>query len=320
MKAKIAEMLGSIPFDFRTSRVAFDDSLSTIKTGLKRDNPGSYEREVSVGDLTPAEKYLLQNYSSVVGMVGWPAKMCRPDFAQAYSMLSRNLASPGPVDARFLMKLMSYAHTTRDYAMVMSYDNPSSVIDFTDPRVKLKLVGYSDSNYGDKLDERWRATTGFCWFLESVCISWKSKRQDVTADSTFKAEMIAAHAAFAEGTWLRDLCVELELIEASEPSQFWCDNKSTIFCLCSETMSWKQTHLSTKFFACSDKVNEGYFLPDHIDGVDNPADMFTKGLPSETLMKHSRTVGLRELAKSALLVVRQARSLMADLLRSFALW
>ena len=62
MKAKIAEMLGSIPFDFRTSRVAFDDSLSTIKTGLKRDNPGSYEREVSVGDLTPAEKYLLQNY------------------------------------------------------------------------------------------------------------------------------------------------------------------------------------------------------------------------------------------------------------------
>lgn len=318
MKAKIAEMLGSIPYEFRASRVAFDDSLSRIKTGLKRDNLDSYEREVLMEDLSPLEKYLLKNYSSVVGMVGWPAKMCRPDFAQAYSMLSRNLASPGPVDARFLSKLMSYAHSSRDSAMVMSFDNPDPAIDFSDLRVKLKLVGYSDSNYADKLDARWRATTGFCWFLETICVSWRAKRQDVTADSTFKAEMLAAHAAFVEGAWLRDLCVELRLIDEKEPSRFWCDNKSTIFCLCSETMSWKQSHLATKFFACADKIDEGYFLPDHVDGADNPADMFTKGLPAGPLEKHSWTVGLRRLAKSAYVAVRRARFCMADLLSSFA--
>ena len=83
-------------------------------------------------------------------------------------------------------------------------------------------------------------------------------------------------------------------------------------------MSWKQTHLSTKFFACSDKVDDGYFLPDHISGDDNPADMFTKGLPSQTLEKHSWTLGLRRLAKSAYVAVRRSRFMMADLLQSFA--
>ena len=129
--------------------------------------------------------------------------------------------------------------------------------------------------------------------------------------------MLAAHAAFVEGRWLRDFCIELRLISADEPSRFWCDNKSTVFHLCSETMSWKQTHLATKFFACSDMVTDGLFLPDHIPGEDNPADMFTKGLPANTLEKHSRTLGLRELAKSAYFAVRCARFSIGDLARSF---
>ena len=85
-------------------------------------------------------------------------------------------------------------------------------------------------------------------------------------------------------------------------------------------MPWKQTHLSTKFFACSDLVTDGYFLPDHVAGEDNPADMFTKGLPSGPLEKHSLTLGMRQLAKSAYLAVRRARFCLADLVSSFGLF
>ena len=232
-----------------------------------------YDRDVELEDLTPLEKWLLKNYSSIVGMVGWPAKMCRPDLAQAFSMLSRSLASPLPCHARFLAKLMNYCNYTRDKVFILQVSDST---DFTDAKTLLTLVGYSDSNYADKLDERWRATTGYCWMLSGLVVSWKSKRQDTTSDSTFKAEMIAVHAAFGEGRWLRDLCGELSLIDSSEPSQFWCDNKATIFALNQETMAWKQSHMATKFFACSDDVLDGYFVPDHIDGVDNPSDMFTK--------------------------------------------
>ena len=117
-------------------------------------------------DLTPQEKYLLKNYSSVVGMVDWPAKMCRPDLSQAFSMLSRALHKPEPHHARFLAKLMCYCNYTRDSVLVLQRPSDSDANgDLSDLSVMLRLVGYSDSNYCDKNDERFRATTGYCWLL-----------------------------------------------------------------------------------------------------------------------------------------------------------
>ena len=132
--------------------------------------------------------------------------------------------------------------------------------------------------------------------------------------------MLAAHAAFTEGVWLRDLCSELKIIDPSEPSRFWCDNKSTIFTLCSETMSWKQTHLQTKFFWCSDMIQAGHFLPDHIDGEDNPSDMFTKGLPQAPLEKHIRTIGMQTLTMRGSHLTVTYRRCMSDMLPYFAVF
>jgi hypothetical protein len=325
MRAKIDEMLSTIPFEIRTSRLPFDGSLGRLTTGRKCDCPESWDRDVLVGDLTPVEKWLLKNYSSVVGMVGWPAKMCRPDLAQAFSMLSRNLASPEPCHARFLAKLMCYCNYTKDTVLLLRKPSPADGDDrdFADCSAKFDLVGYSDSNYADKLDDRWRATTGYCWMLEGLVVSWKAKRQDVTGDSTFKVEMLAAHAAFSEGVWLRELANELGLIDISYPSQFWCDNKSTIFTLNSETMSWKQTHLTTKFFACKDQIDAGHFVPDHIAGLDNPADMFTKGLDLQSFNKHCQTIGLRAASAQFQAVAALApmcRRSLGDLVRCFAVF
>ena len=107
------------------------------------------------------------------------------------------------------------------------------------------------------------------------------------------------------------------------PSQFWCDNKSTIFTLNSETMSWKQTHLTTKFFACKDQIDAGHFVPDHIAGLDNPADMFTKGLDLQSFNKHCQTIGLRAASAQFQAVAALApmcRRSLGDLVRCFAVF
>ena len=64
--------------------------------------------ELTKGDLTPLELELLENYSSIVGSIGWPAKVCMPHYCQSYSMLSRTVANPKPGDARALRRILQY--------------------------------------------------------------------------------------------------------------------------------------------------------------------------------------------------------------------
>ena len=63
-------------------------------------------KDLTMADLTTLEKELLNRYSSVVGSIGFPAKMCSPELSQAYSMLSRNLANPQPPDYSRLKEVL----------------------------------------------------------------------------------------------------------------------------------------------------------------------------------------------------------------------
>lgn len=122
-------------------------------------------------------------------------------------------------------------------------------------------------------------------------ITWRAKRQDTPFDSTFKVEMLAAHAAFMEGEWLVNLLRELEFIR-EEPQRFYCDNAATIFTLNKEIEEWRKTHLLPRFFLCRWLIKQGYFDPHHIPGVDNVADIFTKGLGRAVFEGHRRALGI----------------------------
>ena len=61
----------------------------------------------------------------------------------------------------------------------------------------LDIVGFSDANWaGDHLDRR--LVLGFCVFVGSYLVSWKSKKQNVVPRSSVEAEYRAvAHTACA---------------------------------------------------------------------------------------------------------------------------
>ena len=284
----IFEMLPDKGESFRKSRV-----ISTPSDGQSRDQ----RRDLQPGDLTPNEQFLLSNYSSIVGSVGWPAKMTNPHLAQSYSMLSRNLANPQPADARHLRRVLQYIFHHLDDIFIMRA-NPK----YRDLE-SMFMLSFSDSNYGDQKDKEYRSTTGYCIFLCGVLVSWKAKRQDTTACSTFEAEMDAAYTTFKESLWLKNLLVELGFMNSKLPIAFWCDNNSAILNLGKPPEDWTRVHLNTKYFRCCQWCLEKTFLHEHIEGRLNPADIFTKGLPAD-VFSNLRNVLIQSLLLSFLATFR----------------
>ena len=162
------------------------------------------------------------NYGSIVGSIGWPAKQCYPHFCQAYSMLSRNVAEPRPCDARALKRILQYIYHHLDEAFYIVKPDQFFNEKF------MSLIIFSDSNYGDQKDREYRATSGYVIFLCGILISWRSKRQDTTSTSTFEAEMQACYTGTEQALYLRNLLIEQELIDPNIPSPVFCDNETLV--------------------------------------------------------------------------------------------
>ncbi|GKA72620.1 hypothetical protein Tco_0778836 [Tanacetum coccineum] len=65
------------------------------------------------------------------------------------------------------------------------------------------LVAYTDSDYaGANLDRK--STIGGCQFLGCILISWQCKKQTVVANSTTKAEYVAASSCCGQVIWIQN--------------------------------------------------------------------------------------------------------------------
>ena len=88
------------------------------------------------------------------------------------------------------------------------------------------MSAYSDADWAGCPDTR-RSVTGWCMFLGSSLISWKSKKQARVSKSSTESEYRAMSAACSEILWLRGLLAELGFPQ-TEPTSLYADNTSAI--------------------------------------------------------------------------------------------
>ena len=74
-------------------------------------------------------------------------------------------------------KILTYLKGTTDYSLCYQGDD-------------LRLIGYTDVDWGGDLDER-KSTSGYVFLLSRDVISWSSKKQTRTTLSTMEAEYVA---------------------------------------------------------------------------------------------------------------------------------
>jgi hypothetical protein len=169
----------------------------------------------------------------------------------------------------------------------MSYD-----IHFTgNPRV---LEGYYDANWISDADKLY-TTSGYAFLLGGGAVSWKSCKQTVLTKYTMEAELTALDTAGAEAEWLRELLMDLPVMEKPIPAiSMNCDNQTVITKVNNSGDNMKSTrHVKRHLKTVRKLRNSGVIVLDYVHTSKNLTDQFTKGLSRNVIEGASRKLGLR---------------------------
>jgi hypothetical protein len=214
--------------------------------------------------LTPLDGTLLTNatlYRQLVGSLVY-LTVTRPDIAYAVHLVSQFLSAPRSIHYAAVLRILRYIKGTLFHGLF--YSALSS----------LTLHAYSDADWaGDPTDRR--STTGYCFFLGDSLISWRSKKQTVTARSSTEAEYRALADTAQELLWLRWLLEDMG-VNHSTATILRCDNHSAIQIAHNDVFHDRTKHIEIDCHFVRQHVTRGTIRLLPVSSLEQTADIFTK--------------------------------------------
>ncbi|KAK4404469.1 Retrovirus-related Pol polyprotein from transposon RE2 [Sesamum angolense] len=190
---------------------------------------------------------------------------------------------------RLIGRLLYLGFTRPD----LSFDGAPDTGLFFPASNSLHLSAYTDADWGACVDSR-RSVTGYCVFLGSSLISWKSKKQNTVSRSLAEAEYRAMAATVCELQWisflLRDLCVPV-----ATPIPFWCDNQAALHITTNPIFHERTKHLDIDCHVVRDQYKAGFISPSFVSSKLQLADLFTITLPTISFTSLMSKLGLLRL-------------------------
>ncbi|KAF5468773.1 hypothetical protein F2P56_012898, partial [Juglans regia] len=150
------------------------DILSEV--GLLASKPSPLPMEPNL-KISKAEGELFHDptlYRKLVGKLLYLTNT-RPDLSYSVHLLSQFMETPRLPHYNAVIKVLRYLKGTPGQGL------------FFPTASTFNLVAYSDANWGNCPDTR-RSTTGFCVFIGSSLICWKSKKQTTVSRSSAESE------------------------------------------------------------------------------------------------------------------------------------
>lgn len=168
-------------------------------------------------------------FSQIIGSLMYLANTTRPDICYAVSRLSRYSSKPNSDHRIAIDRVLKYLKGTMNQSLFYSGF----------PAV---LEGYSDSNWITDSDEM-KSTSGYIFTFGGAAISWKSAKQTILTRSTMEAELVALETACCEAEWLRELLMNLPIVEKPIPAVLlYCDNQAVIAKVTSKKENMKSSN------------------------------------------------------------------------------
>jgi hypothetical protein len=138
-------------------------------------------------------------------------------------------------------------------------------------------------------------TSGYVFTLGGAVVLWRSCKQTILMRSTMEAELAALDTATVEADWLRELLMNLPIVEKPLPTILMkCDNQTVIVKVDSSKDNMKSSrHIKKRLKSVRKIRNSRVITLDYIHTEKNLADLFTKRLSRNVIDATSKEMGLR---------------------------
>jgi hypothetical protein len=225
-----------------------------------------------LGEPLTTEQHVL--YRQIVGATLYLANTTRMDIAYAVGALSRHLSTPKSIHLTYAKHLLRYLNGTIDYKLEFKPQSSPSI----------SLHAYSDADWaGDKSDRR--STTGMIIQLCGNTVSWNSKKQTTIALSSTESEYMATAATFQELIWCLTWLEEVLGTDTPIDTQVFGDNQSAIASVRTTAHHDRSKHIDVRYHFIKDWVKKDKIKLNWIPTDKQLADIMTKALPKQTLIK-----------------------------------
>ncbi|GJU78745.1 hypothetical protein Tco_1275815 [Tanacetum coccineum] len=186
----------------------------------------------------------------------------RPDIMFAVCACARFQVTPKASHLHAVKRIFRYLKHQPKLGLWYPRDSP------------FELEAFSDSDYaGASLDRK--STTGGCQFLGRRLISWQCKKQTIVANSTTKAEYVAAAHCCGQVLWIQNQMMDYGFNFMN--TKIHIDNESTICVVKNPVYHSRTKHIEIRHHFIRDCYEKRLIdvLKIHTDS--NVADLLTKG-------------------------------------------
>jgi hypothetical protein len=217
-----------------------------------------------------------REYRSIIGSLLY-LTVTRPDIQFAMGLCVRFYSFPHSSHWTTVQQIFRYLKHTAEFGIWYSVSS------------SLDLVGFFDADFaGCGIDRK--STSGTCHFLGSSLICWSSQKQSLVAQSTTKAEYVAAASCCSQILWIvhtmRDFGVRFERVP------LMCDNTSAISVSKNLVFHKKMRHIERIHHFLRDHIEKGDIEMRYIDTERRLADIFTKPLYSSQFIDLRGKIGV----------------------------
>lgn len=236
------------------------------ETGLLGCKPSNIPMDPSIKLVLHSNDPALEDvglYRRLVGKLMY-LTITRPDITFAVNKLCQFSSAPTNVHLKAAYKVLHYLKGSIGLGVFFSAES------------NLTLTAFTDADWGSCADTR-RSTSGYCMFLGTALISWKSKKQDISSNSSAESEYRAMSFASREVVWLVNLVAELQAPQQG-PVSFYCDSTAAIHIANNPVFHERTKHIELDCHQVRDRITLGIIKTLHVRTDNQLADVFTKAL------------------------------------------
>ena len=144
---------------------------------------------------------------------------------------------------------------------------------------KFKLRPYIDDDWARNIDDR-KSTIGGAFFLGRRLVTWTSKKQSCTSQSTAEVEYVAATINCTNVVCIKQLLKGMKE-DIIEPVTLYYENTSAMNISKNPVMHTKTKHIAIKYHYVRELVQDKEVKIEYINTKEQIDDIFTKELPKD---------------------------------------